>query len=450
MLDMSFLDHTPAKQACDLIESFGFRAYFVGGCVRDSIRRETIHDFDIASSALPEEIADIFESRGYGVIGTGKAHGTVTVMLDSCSVEVTTMRNEGDYKDGRHPECVEFVKDIFLDLKRRDFTMNAIAYSVSEKKIIDPYGGVEDIKNSIIRAVGDPRIRFEEDALRILRAIRFSSVLGYSIESGTMEVMREKSENIKFLSSERIYSELVKLLCGDFAGKVLYDYFDIISKIVPQLSECQGFDQHSPYHCYDLLMHICRVVDSAPKVKHLRLAALFHDIGKPGCFSIDENNVGHFYGHARRSAEIADNILRMLKVDKKTSDRVLFLVRHHDTPIPIDEILIKKRLIGMGQENFFDLLSLAIADCKGQSPVVKYRLSQYEEIQETAEKILAGTDCFSMSNMKINGNDIIGLGVKEGKEVGAILSRLFDMVTSNEVENEHTALLKAASSILET
>lgn len=447
-MELSYLENSRAKEICDIIEENGYLAYCVGGCVRDVLRGQIPHDFDITTSALPEQVAEMFVSMGCKVISTGVAHGTVTVLYCDEQFEITTMRCDSDYGDNRHPDSVVFVEDIVLDLSRRDFTMNAIAYSFSQKAIVDPFDGAGDIEKGVIRSVGDPARRFEEDSLRILRALRFSSQLGYTIESDTATAMREKKDLILHLSSERIYSEIIKLLCGKNAGKTVYDHYDIMSVVIPQLSDCYAFHQHSRYHCHDVLRHICEVIDNIPPKKHLRLAALFHDLGKPDCFSLDDEGAGHFYGHSKISADIAESVLNRLKSDKLTTDQVVFLVKHHDTPLPKDELLIKKRISKIGDKSFFDLLLLAKADCLGQDRSVRCRLADYDEIADTARRVIESADCLNINKMKINGHDIILMGVGEGKRVGQILSTLFDMVINNRVENEHDSLCAAAKKLI--
>lgn len=447
-MELSYLENSRAKEICDIIEENGYLAYCVGGCVRDVLRGQIPHDFDITTSALPEQVAEMFVSMGCKVISTGVAHGTVTVLYCDEQFEITTMRCDSDYGDNRHPDSVTFVRDITLDLSRRDFTMNAIAYSFSDRKLIDPFGGARDIEQRMIRSVRDPSLRFEEDSLRILRALRFSSQLGYTIESDTATAMREKKDLILHLSSERIYSEIIKLLCGKNAGKTVYDHYDIMSVVIPQLSDCYAFHQHSRYHCHDVLRHICEVIDNIPPKKHLRLAALFHDLGKPDCFSLDDEGAGHFYGHSKISADIAESVLNRLKSDKLTTDQVVFLVKHHDTPLPKDELLIKKRISKIGDKSFFDLLLLAKADCLGQDRSVRCRLADYDEIADTARRVIESADCLNINKMKINGHDIILMGVGEGKRVGQILSTLFDMVINNRVENEHDSLCAAAKKLI--
>ncbi len=441
-------ENETAKKLCMTLEQNGYQAYAVGGCVRDAYMGIVPHDIDITTAATPDKVRDIFMHLGHHVIETGIKHGTVTVVAEGTPYEITTFRTEGGYGDMRHPQNVRFVGNIEQDLSRRDFTVNSIAYSYKDGSVVDVFGGVDDIKRKVIRCVGDPYRRFEEDALRILRALRFASKLGFAIEADTEQAMRSSAKNISAVSAERIYHELCEILCGKFASDVILAYSDVLSVILPELEACKGFCQHSKYHCYDVLMHICKVVENTPSVSHMRFAALLHDIAKPQVFSIDEKGEGHFYGHAAKSAEIAERFLTELKADKKTREQTVFLVRHHDTPLPNEERLIKKRINKIGKEAFFDLAALAEADCKGQSEAVRYRLSLVAQIKDKATELLSAGECMSLSSLRINGNDIIGLGVSEGREVGKILSQLLEAVMSGETDNDRDKLLDHANTLL--
>ena len=443
------LEHNEkAKNICSVLEENGYKAYAVGGCVRDTIMGICPHDVDITTSAPPDAVKSIFDSKGYNVIETGIKHGTVTVIIDHEPFEITTMRLEDGYNDGRHPDSVSFVKDIESDLSRRDFTMNAIAYSYSDNSITDAYNGFSDIKNGTIRCVGDPMIRFEEDALRILRAMRFASKFGFTIEENTRNAMIAKKERLQNISAERIYKELCEILCGNHAGDVIYEYADVISVFIPEIEICRGFNQHSKYHVYDVLAHICKVIDCTPPVLHLRMTAFFHDVGKPQTFSLGSDGEGHFYSHAHKSTEICARALTALRADNKTKERVLFLVKHHDTPLPVERADIKKRINKIGEDNFFDLITICEADCKGQAPSVHYRLSMLEGIRNTAQSIIDEGECLSLSKLAINGRDLISLGAREGKEIGKILSQLLDLVLTGEVSNDKERLLQKAKEII--
>ncbi len=431
-----------AKFIADALSKNGYCAYLVGGCVRDAIMGEVPADIDITSSATPDTAMRILRDTGCTIAETGLKHGTFTAIYKGVPYEITTMRTESGYNDSRHPENVEFVKNIEQDLSRRDFTINAMAYSYENDEVIDVFGGKEDIKAKIVRCVGEPQRRFEEDALRIMRALRFASRLGFDIEKNTLEAMKNTKANLLNISSERIYKELCSILCGKHAGRVMMAYSDILYPVIPELEACNGFSQHSRYHKYDVLEHTCKVIDEIPPIPALRLAALFHDVGKPSVFSLDENGEGHFFGHAHKSTEIAEKTLKNLKADNKTKEDVLFLVKHHDTPLPSEEILLKKRLNRIGTERFLSLCAIARADCLGQDDSVRYRLGEIEKIKDAAERIIGEGTCFSLSSLAVDGNDVMSFGVKEGRDVGRVLSCLLDEVLSGQIENTSEKLKK--------
>ena len=436
-------DHRIAD-VCSVLEDNSYKAFLVGGCVRDALMGKSSLDIDITTTALPEQVVKCFSDRGYKVIKTGIAHGTVMIIADNRTFEITTMRREGNYDDMRHPSCVCYVDDIKEDLGRRDFTVNSIAYSLSENKIIDIFGGVSDIENRTLRCVGDPESRFCEDALRIIRALRFSSALGFSIEDRTSLALRSCKNNLNCISFERIKRELDKLILGDGAGNVLYKYADVISVIIPEILDCRGFEQNSKYHIYDVLEHICKVIDYSPKTLSVRYAALFHDIGKPPTYFRDESGEGHFYGHAARSAQIAESSMQRLKFDKNTAQRVYLLVKHHDTPLPDEIHLIKRRLNKFGESLFFELISLSEADCKAQSSVVKHRLSFYEELRVKTQKIIDERECINVADLSINGYDLIELGYS-GRQIGDTLQYLLDSVICGRLNNIRDELINEAT-----
>ena len=306
------------SRALTMLESAGFEAFIVGGCVRDALRGITPKDYDITTSALPEETKSVF--RDWRVIETGIQHGTITVVMDGMPLEITTYRTEGTYSDNRHPDSVSFTASLREDVARRDFTMNAIAYSPT-RGMIDHFGGAEDIRRGIIRCVGDPATRFREDALRMMRGIRFASVLGFAIEKNTAAAIHENKERIPTVSAERIRVELTKLLCGANVKNVLMDWWDVIGTVIPEILPMHGFDQKTPYHIYDVWEHTAVAVSNIPPDPHLRLCALLHDIGKPPSFFTDEKGVGHFYGHPAVSARMTEEILARLKYDNATRRR---------------------------------------------------------------------------------------------------------------------------------
>ena len=434
-----------AKYICTLLEDNGYEAYCVGGCVRDALMDKLPNDIDITTSALPDEICQVFSSCECKIVKTGIKHGTISIILGDSHYEITTMRSELGYADSRHPDNVSFIKDIETDLSRRDFTINAMAYSYSKGNIVDPFGGKMDLQSKVLRCVGDPVIRFEEDSLRILRGIRFVSRLGFSVDPDTENAMRQQKDRLNKLAFERVYAELKWILCGNYAGKAVHDYAVILAEFIPEISNCIDFDQNSKYHCFDLLTHICKVIDNVPAVHYLRLAALFHDIGKPSCYSIDESGEGHFYGHAKESTRVAMRVLELLKVDNDTKDKVLFLVSHHDTPIPQTEVLIKKLLSKYGVDKFRDLIQIAKGDCIAQHPMVRYRLEIYDSIENTVNKIIEEGQCFGMSDLAINGRDLINCGIPQGIIVGKILSYILNKVLDGEAENKKESLIDIAT-----
>ena len=395
------------------------------------------HDIDITTNATPDEVKAVFAD--FHTLDIGIKHGTVTVMNDGEPIEITTYRKESTYSDGRHPDAVSFSKNINDDLSRRDFTSNAIAYSPSAG-IVDPFGGIADIENKILRCVGNPVERFEEDSLRILRGLRFASVLGFSIDKATEEAMYSCRELINIVSPERIFTEISKLICGKNAGEIISRYSDILAVALPEIKDMKGFEQHNFHHIYDVLNHTAKVVDSVYPAVDLRFAALFHDCGKPDCFSIDENGVGHFYSHASISGRKAEEALTRLRCDNATKDKVVKLVKIHDTPIDPDSKTIKKKLQKYGEEIFFDLIKLQRADNMGLSPEFLYRQETYDKLEEIARQVIEENQCFSLKDLAVNGRDMISLGLK-GKDVGTALDELLKAVIEEKCANDKESLM---------
>lgn len=423
------------------LEEAGFEGYIVGGCVRDSIMGKTPKDYDVTTSALPEETMRVF--KDYHVIETGLKHGTVTVMVDGEPIEITTYRIDENYVDNRHPESVRFTRSLEEDMARRDFTMNAIAYNPG-RGIVDCCGGIEDIKRGVIRAVGDGNKRFEEDALRIMRALRFSSETGFAIEEATIEAARNHKELLNNISAERIRVELVKLLCGKDVRRVLMEYTDILAIILPELAEMKGFDQCNGYHIYDVLEHTAVAVENTPAEPVLRLSALLHDTGKPETFFEDCSGVGHFYGHNLASKRIAGELLEKLKFDNDTKERVILLVDKHDLQIKADVKAVKRALNKLGEENFYDLIKLARADNRAQNPILAKRQEHYDNLVSIAGEIIAAEECFSLKHLAVNGRDLMEIGFSQGPVIGEVLEKLLDAVISEEIENKKEELLKKA------
>ncbi|MBR6559249.1 MAG: tRNA nucleotidyltransferase [Clostridia bacterium] len=419
-------------------------AFLVGGCVRDHLLGVTPTDFDITTSACPWEVKEIFSDCQ--VIPTGEKHGTVTVISSGTPFEITTFRLESGYSDGRHPDKIEFSCSIEDDLARRDLTVNAIAYSPTAG-FVDPYDGIEDIKHRIIRAVGDPKRRFAEDSLRVLRALRFSSTLSFEIESETEKELFTLKDGLKRISAEKIYTELKKLLCGRDAGKIIQKYPEIIGTVIPELLPMIGFDQKNRYHKYDLLEHTVRVVDGVPPLPHLRFAALLHDVEKPSTFTLDSVG-GHFYGHEKKSGETAKAIMERLKADKDTRDKVVCLVLNHGLVLQKDNKFIKRCLNRYGKDTFRDIILLSLSDNSALSDLCSDRPEKIREISLLTENIISLEPCLTIKDLKIDGNDLISLGLTPGKDIGTVLNEILSAVIDGDTENEKDLLIKKAEEII--
>lgn len=430
-----------AKKALELLHSSGHEAYIVGGSVRDMMMGLRANDFDITTSATPDQIKAAL--NGYTTVDTGIKHGTVTFVYEKEPIEITTYRIDGEYKDSRHPESVKFTKNLENDLSRRDFTVNALVYNENEG-IIDLFGGQNDIKNKILKAIGDPKKRFEEDALRILRGVRFASQLGFEIEENTKKAMIECAHLLHNISSERINTEISKFLLGKNVKKALLDNYEIIGEIIPEIKEMHGFEQNSKYHIYDVLTHTAVAIENVVPILHLRLTMLLHDTGKPKTYSQDENGQGHFYGHAKISAEIAEDFLNKYRYDNQTKEKVLKLVKIHDTPIELDRVFIKKRMNRLGKDLFFDLLKVKRADNLAQNPKY-FWLDKLDKFDIIAKEIIE-ENCFTLSSLNVNGSDLISLGFY-GKEIGNTLNTLLLEVIEEKLPNEKEALLKRAAQL---
>ncbi len=421
----------------DTLQKSGYEIYLVGGFVRDSIMGKNADDADFATNATPDEMLSVF--KDFRTLTTGLKHGTVTVIINHQPFEITTYRTEKGYSDCRHPDEVSFAEKIEDDLSRRDFTVNSIAYNPSVG-YVDPFGGKEDIAKRIIRCVGDPETRFTEDALRILRGLRFSSVLSFSIDEETEKAMFKCKSLLNNISKERVFVELSKMLCGRNIKEVLLKYSEILSVVLPEIKDMKGFEQHNFHHIYDVLEHTAVVVENAPPLPHLRFSALLHDCGKPDCFSLDKDGIGHFYSHASISAEKAEKALLRLKSDNKTKDKVVKLIKLHDAPIEENEVVIKKKLSKYGEELFFDLIELKRADTKGLAPEFHNRKEHFDKLESIAKKVLSEKPCFTLKDLDINGNDLSELGF-EGREIGKNLKMLLEAVIENKVENKKERLL---------
>ena len=427
----------PVREITEKLEKNGFEAFCVGGCVRDCIMGLTPSDWDIAASALPDDTERIFAD--YHLITAGKKHGTVAVIINKTPYEITTYRVDGEYGDNRHPLSVSFTKNIENDLSRRDFTVNAIAYN-ERTGTVDPFGGTEDIYNSIIRTVGNADERFREDGLRIMRALRFSATLGFTIEENTAAAIHRHKDLLKNISAERISAELVKLLCGKNAFAVLMEYPDVLSVFIPEIAAAVGFKQYGEKHAYDVWEHICHTVDTIPADRTLRLTMLLHDLGKMPTHALNEKGVSTFKNHASVGGEIAKEILTRLKFDKKTVNHVSFLVANHDFEPPETKILLKKHLSTKTPDDIRTLLTIKKSDRGALS-------EKYRDISEGTRRCLewlgeieANGECCTVKDLAVNGSDLLAAGVKSN-EIGNVLNTLLDAVITEKVKNRKDDLL---------
>lgn len=431
-----------ALKAIEIMNKNGHNIHPVGGCVRNHLMGIPADDYDMTTDALPEETLSAFSD--FTTFDSGIRHGTVSIIIDDNIIEITTHRTETGYSDNRHPDSVEFTDSLNLDLMRRDFTMNAIAYDAFTNSYLDPYGGINDIEHRIIRCVGDPMLRFSEDALRILRALRFSSVLGFRIEDKTKQAIHSLKHLLCDISNERIYSEFTKLLCGKNAASVLREFSDVTAVFIPEITACIGFDQNNIHHCYDVWEHTLVTIDNIAPDPVLRWTMFCHDLGKPETFFVDERG-GHFYGHYKNSSRIAKAILHRLKASNEFIDTVSLLVYHHDSVIPETERSVKRLIVKLGMNNAQRMLKINLADAMGQS---RHQLNERKEhisnLTVIMNNIIASECCLNKKSMDINGNDLHLIGVPRGKEMGIILDKLFSEVIDGKTENKKEALIKRA------
>ena len=433
------------KYIISQLEKSGYEAYAVGGCIRDSLMGLTPHDWDVTTSALPQQVLSSLDA--HNIIDSGMKHGTVTVKLGQDLYEITTFRADGEYTDCRRPDSVSFVTSLTEDLARRDFTMNAIAYN-DKAGVCDPFSGEQDLKNRLIRCVGDPDKRFGEDALRILRALRFASRLGFEIEEKTSLSLHKNAYLLDNISAERKCSELLQIIDGEYAEKVLIDYSDVLSVVIPEISPMIGFEQHNPHHIYDVWQHTVKVIVNSPHGKVSRLSAMFHDIGKPHCFSLDEDGVGHFKPHPGISADMSREIMNRLRLDKKTITEVSNLILYHDTRPPATDKNIRRMIHNVGAENFIALLELKKADTLAQNPeTIDYKLEYIEQLRKIFAEQTKNGEQFSLKTLNINGSDLISICITDGKTIGKTLNTLLSLVIDGELENDHDLLLNAAKNI---
>ena len=434
----------PVQTALDLLCAAGFEAFVVGGCVRDALRGAEPHDWDCTTNAKPDQICACF--RDFHVIETGLQHGTVTVVIEHMPIEITTYRIDGVYADHRRPDSVSFTDSLTDDLARRDFTVNAMAFH-PERGLIDPFHGADDLRAGIIRCVGNPRDRFNEDGLRILRAMRFASVLDIRIEPETAAAVHDQKDLLHHISAERIDTELTKLLCGTGAERILTEFADVLFTVLPELEPMYGFDQKNPHHDYDVYTHTLKAVAACPPEPVLRWAALLHDTGKPHTFTLDERG-GHFYGHAVVSAEIAKRALKAMKCDRKRYDRVLLLVERHDTVMNGTEKQLKRIVRQIGEEAAEQLLLLHKADVTAQAACHRAeRIAESDRLLGLLAELRAADACMSLKQLAVTGGDLLALGMPQGKAIGEMLNRLLECVMEGSLPNEKAALLEKAVSL---
>ena len=433
------------RLAIEKLNAAGEEAYIVGGCVRDALRGVEPHDFDMTTSSLPERTKEIFSE--YKIIETGMKHGTVTALIDGEPLEITTFRVDGEYEDHRRPSEVTFTRSLQEDVARRDFTINAMAYS-PESGVMDFFGGIDDLKSGIIRAVGEPDKRFNEDALRIMRAMRFASTLDFVIDPATSESMIRNRGLLKNISAERINVELSKLLVGKGCGRILTEYAVILGEIIPEMVPSFGFDQKNHHHVYDVYAHTVKAVESCPFDRNIRMAALLHDIGKPSTFTVGDDGVGHFYGHSEVSVQLAEVILDRLRFDNDSTKEILTLIKYHDPVIEPTKATVGRWARRLGMDVLFKLLDLKAADNLAQAPQCFDRLKTYECIRAIAREMIAENACFSLKHLAVNGGDLMKeAGFKPGKAIGETLSALLDAVICGELPNEKAVLIEKAKSL---
>ena len=418
------------------LETAGFAAFLVGGCVRDACLGLEPHDYDICTAALPEETEAVFSN--HRLVLAGKKHGTVGVVTEGEVVEITTFRREGDYRDNRHPEWVEFVPEIEKDLARRDFTVNAMAWSPT-RGFADPFGGRKDLENRILRAVGHPETRFREDSLRILRGVRFAVRFGLTVDDATESAMVSQAYLMDNLARERVFEELCKLL-PLVSARNLHRFAPVLCRVIPELEPMVGYDQKNHHHAHDLFTHTALVVEHCPPNLALRWAALLHDIGKPACMTLGEDGQAHYHGHAAVSAEMADSVMRRLKAPTALREQVVLLIGKHMT-LPLPEKKYLRRHLGkLGLETMDQLLMLQEADTLATGTAHDAELALFSDVRRILEEIRAENACLSLKDLALNGHDLMALGYR-GKAIGQTLNRLLNLVLEEQCENTRQALL---------
>ncbi len=418
------------------LEAAGHSAYAVGGCVRDLLLGKSPDDYDLTTSARPEEVMALFSGW---CIPTGLQHGTVTVREGERSFEVTTFRSDGTYTDSRHPDAVYFSQHLEEDLQRRDFTVNAMAMD-RHGVLHDCWGGQADLRRGIIRCVGDPATRFREDALRMMRALRFAATLGFTIEPETARAIRENGGLLQNIAVERLRVEMTKLLCGSHAGQILQEWPEVLGVFLPEILPCVGLDQHNPHHIYDVWGHIAHSVDAIAPDPVLRWTMLLHDIGKPQCYTMDADGVGHFHGHGENSTQLSGEMLRRLRFDRASARRIALLVQWHDREIPRTEQGVTRALCQLGEEPLRQLLAVKRADNLAQHPRFRDTQQEIDRAAAILEELLQKKQCFTLHQLAVKGQDLMALGL-QGRAIGIMLHDLLAEVVDGRLPNERAALL---------
>ena len=436
--------HLPkqVKYCIHTLEKAGFRCYAVGGCVRDAVLDLEPQDYDLCTNATPEEIAEIF--RQYPQVHSGAKHGTIGIILEDAVYEITTFRTEGSYTDSRHPDWVQFVSSVEEDLSRRDFTVNAMAYS-PRSGLVDPFGGRRDLASRTLRTVGDPAERFTEDPLRILRGVRFALRYRLTPDEKTEDATLTFAPLMENLARERVFAELNKILPLVTAEDILR-YAPVFVQVIPELLPTIDFLQHNPHHIHDVFTHTAYVVAGVPQTPALRWAALLHDIGKPATFTRDENGQGHFYGHAEESARLAEEILRRLKASNQLREQVVFLVKNHMTTLVPDKKFLRRRLGQYTEEGLRALLALQKADCTSKPSTED--APEFDWIGSIIDEILQEDLCLQIKDLAINGNDLLKQGYEPGPAIGKCMTYLLEQVQQEQLSNTKEALLPAAEAFL--
>ena len=429
------------QTAIQRLEQAGFEAYAVGGCVRDTIIGREPNDWDITTSARPNETAAVFSDCR--TVETGVRHGTLTVILDGMPLEITTYRSDGEYADNRHPIEVTFSERVEDDLSRRDFTVNAMAYHPT-RGLVDLYGGQADLERRVIACVGEPSVRFHEDGLRILRAIRFAAVLDFEIDPLTARAVHDCKDLLQNIAPERIREEFCKLICGKGAVRILREYIDVIGVFLPELERCVGFAQNTHYHCFDVYEHCLQALGHCRSADVItRLAVLLHDVGKPLCYTEDERG-GHFKGHGDIGTELAESIARRLRFDNQSIESLRRLVEYHDRAIPPTPVSVKRLMLRMSDEDVLRLMEVQRCDRLAHAPAYTDLSPALEEIPRLMQAIREADECLSLKKLAVKGDDLMKIGIPAGKRMGEILNLLLDAVIDEKLPNERETLLRAA------